>query len=113
MQVDCAAYGHDLAILKASATADRTNLPWHKSEAKKLLKQDIDDGKNRDMKPSELRGTRKEYEEFTLEVFRKHIHQDVDGRSKRAYRFAKKKKKKGSAVIQIDREAIASLRNQL
>jgi hypothetical protein len=77
--------------------ATKTNLPWHKSEAKKLLKQDIDDGKHLHMKPSELRGTRKEYEDFGLEVFRKHIHQDVDSRSKRAFRFAEKNKKKNRA----------------
>ena len=99
MQVDCEAYGHDRAILKTLATADPTNHPWHKSEAKKLLKQDIDEGKHLQMKPSELRGTRKEYEAFGLEVFRKHIHQDVDSRSKRSFRFAKKNKKKSRATV--------------
>jgi hypothetical protein len=41
MQVDCEAYGNDRAILKMSAATDPTKLPWHKSEAKKLLKQHV------------------------------------------------------------------------
>lgn len=40
--------------------------------AKELLKKDIAEMK---MKPKQLRATRKEYEDFTLGVFRQHIYQ--------------------------------------
>jgi hypothetical protein len=114
MQVDCEAYGHDRAILKTSATADQTtNLPWHKSEAKKLLIQDIDVGKHLQMKPSALRLTRKEYEDFKIDVFRKHIYQEIDSRTKRAYRFAKKNKKKSQDLLRIEKEAIAAIHNHV
>jgi hypothetical protein len=114
MQVDCEAYGHDRAILKTLATADQTtDVPWHKSEAKKLLKEDIDNGKHIQMKPSALRRTRKEYKDFKLDVFRKHVHQEIDSRSKRAYRFAKKNKKKSQDLLRVEREAIASIHNHV
>jgi hypothetical protein len=85
---------------------------WHKSEANELLKKDIDADKHLLMKPALLHRTRKEYEEFTLEVFRKRIYQEVDSRSKRAYRFEKKNKKKSQAIQGIEREAKASIHNQ-
>jgi hypothetical protein len=112
MQVDCEAYGHDLSVLKKSVTVDLTNLPWHKSEAKELLRKDIDDGKHLQMEPSALRSTREEYMGFTSEVFRKHIHQEVDSRSKRAFRFEKKSKKTSQAVLRIEKKTIASIHNQ-
>jgi hypothetical protein len=95
MLADCEAYGHDRALLvKLRAGKNpRGDIPWHKSEAKKLLKQDIDDGKHRQMKPESLHGTREEYQAFPLTTFRNHIYQEIDSRAKRAHRFAKKKKR--------------------
>jgi len=69
------------------------DIPWHKSEAKTLLKKDIDDGKHKEMKPEVLHGTREEYQAFPLKTFRNHIYQEVDSRAKRAHRYAKKKKR--------------------
>jgi hypothetical protein len=69
------------------------DIPWHKSEAKNLLKKDINDGRHKEMKPEVLHGTREEYQAFPLKTFWNHIYQEVDSRAKRAHRYAKKKKR--------------------
>ena len=69
------------------------DIPWHKSEAKNLLKKDINDGRHKEMKPEVLHGTREEYQAFPLKTFRNHIYQEVDSQAKRAHRYAKKKKR--------------------
>jgi hypothetical protein len=91
-----------------SATADLTDLPWQCRSEKSWA----ENRHRRRHAPSDeaplLRLTRKEYEEFTLEVFLKHIYQEVDSRSKRAYRFEKKRRiRRRAAVSRIEREAIA------
>ena len=95
MQDDCEAYGHDRAlwsVLRNLEPVGQRCLEWAESEAKHLLKQkDIDLGTQLMLTPSELCATRVEYQAFKLKVFRKHIYQEVDARSKRAARFAKKK----------------------
>jgi hypothetical protein len=94
MLADCEAYGHDQALLMTlRADNNPQDVPWHKSEAKTLLKQDIDDGRHKQMKPEAVHGMREEYQAFPLKTFRNHIHQEVDSRAKRAHRFAKKKKR--------------------
>ena len=52
---------------------------------------DLDEGAHLLLKPSDLYETREEYQAFKLKVFRKHLYQEQDTRSKRAARFAKKK----------------------
>jgi hypothetical protein len=71
MLADCKAYGHDQTLLMTLRADENTqDIPWHKkSEAKKLLKQDIDDGKHKQMKPEVLHGTRDEYQAFPLKTF--------------------------------------------
>lgn len=93
MHDDMLSYGHDLAIVNALRAANPNRKPrWRGSEAAKRLKEDVDKGKHLEMKPSTLHQTRPEYLVFDLDVFRKHIYQEVDSRPKRAYRFEKKKK---------------------
>jgi hypothetical protein len=58
---------------------------WDMSEAQRFLKLDVDDGKHCTMLPKELRMTREEYKVFSLDVFRKHIHQEVRSRKETAY----------------------------
>lgn len=90
---DSIAYGHDLARLMTLRAGDPpAKKPWHKSNAKRLLKQDVEDGKHELMKPAELYSTRVEYQEFDLETFRNHIYQERDGPEKLERRFARKKK---------------------
>jgi hypothetical protein len=94
MLSDCDAYGHDRSLLTTLQAGKNPNdIPWHKSEAKNLLKKDINDGRHKEMKPEVLHGTREEYQAFPLKTFRNHIYQEVDSRAKRAHRYAKKKKR--------------------
>jgi hypothetical protein len=59
---------------------------WQGSEAERLLKVDVSEKKNKEMHPQVLRGTRNEYQDYSLEVFRKHIHQEVrDQKLKKQY----------------------------
>jgi hypothetical protein len=51
------------------------NRNWYGSAAEELLEEDLAQGLYPDMKPSELYATRAEYQEFSLTVFRSHIHQ--------------------------------------
>ena len=91
MQIDCEYYGHDRALLKELRKNDPPiENDWFHSEARQLLKQDIDEGKHTRMKPSILYLEHPEYQDFAPDVFRKHIHQEVDERDSRAFRFAKK-----------------------
>ena len=91
MKDDCAAYEHDLQLLKKLRGNDPVNIPWHKSEANVLLKQDVKDSRHKDMKPIELYYSRPEYQHFDLTTFRNHIYQRVDEKAKRDSRYAKKK----------------------
>ena len=93
MHDDMLSYGHDLAIVNALRAANPNQKPrWRGSEAAKRLKEDVDKGKHLEMKHSTLHQTRPEYLVFDLDVFRKHIYQEIDSRPKRAYCFEKKKK---------------------
>jgi hypothetical protein len=71
---------------------------WPGSEAERLLKKDIDDGKHLIMKPSELYNDpeRKPYKAFTQDQFRKHIHQEVRSRRDSLYWIALKEKTKAA-----------------
>ena len=64
MQKDCEWFGHDLALLKTLRKNDPLPIQWHQSEARKLLKQDIDDGLHTTMKPSDLWASRPEFAEL-------------------------------------------------
>lgn len=50
---------------------------WHGSNAERLLKADIAAKTNESMTPKQMHCTRIEYQIYPLEVFRKHIHQEV------------------------------------
>lgn len=92
MQADCIAYGHDCAVLKDLRANDPPGpVPWHKSPARKLLKNDIDNNLHKQMQPKELHALRAEYKAFKLKVFRNHIYQEVDKRAKFEHRMKKKK----------------------
>ena len=92
MTQNLVAYAHDIAVVK-SRRRETDQVPWHRSPAYRLLKQDIDEGKHKKMRPRDLYRSRPEYfEHFELKVFRKHVYQEVDSRPKRAIRFEKKKK---------------------
>ena len=92
-ETDAAAYRHDRQLLLTLRANCPPVIEWHKSQAKYLLRQDIEDGKNKVMAPSELYSTRAEYQEFTLKVFRNHIYQEIKRIEKRkdGSRFTKRK----------------------
>lgn len=95
MQEDCEAYGSDRALLQGVPRAGPQNILWHESKARKLLKHDIDNDMHKFLRPSILHSTRAEYMVFSLEVFRNHIYQEVDSRSKRATRIVRKQNRSG------------------
>lgn len=51
---------------------------WNTHPAKHLLADDVKSGLAYELKPELLRHTRREYMEFTLHTFRKHIHQEKE-----------------------------------
>lgn len=89
---DVAIYARDIAFIKSQRNQN-TTVPWNRSAASKLLKQDITNGLHKTMRPAELYQTRSEYHNhFNLHEFRKHIYQEIDSRPKKDVRFQKKKK---------------------
>lgn len=106
----------DREMFPKKTTNHRGEPRWEGGKAEELLLKDMEDGKHLQMKPSELRATRQEYQEYPKQVFRKHIHQAKSARkfnqfcadmSKKKYaasdekaRIAKEKKEKaGSATV--------------
>ena len=67
---------------------------WDGSEAQQLLKLDIEMGRHKRLKPELLWVTRPQYQEFKLEKFRGHIHQQLRSTRETNYWIVKKKKKK-------------------
>jgi hypothetical protein len=93
MQHDCEAYGHDLGVVKALRSDEEAGsrpLSWHLSDARKLLKVDMVEGKHKQLKPKALWLSRTEYQVFALEPFRKAIHSADDKEAKRMFRMEKK-----------------------
>ena len=84
---------------KAAWRHDRQEHPidwekrWQGTSAATWLKRDIDDNLHKSMTPKQLHATRSEYQAFSLEVFRKHIHQEQRSRIEGAYWIALKKAK--------------------
>lgn len=96
---DLAGYLHDMTIhTLAKDLADE----WHGSEAEELLRQAVKAGLKNDLKPRDLYSKRKEYQEFGLETFRKHIYQEERGTKESNYWLVKKtkKEKKKQAKLQ-------------
>jgi hypothetical protein len=65
--------------------------PWEKSEAKRLLRKDIQEKKHKNIKPKQLWETQPEYMMFTRKGFGKHIEQEGLGHRGRSYWMHKKK----------------------
>ena len=84
MKDNCKAYGHDRSIVN-STTIDHSIIPWHRSEAKNLLCNDVKDGLHKTMKPSVLCVTRDEYKVRDSKVFRNQIYQECIREEKKAF----------------------------
>ena len=59
------------------------------SLAQALLKKDINNNKHKTLTPKQLHNSKDKYKEFKLEVFCKHIHQEVNTRKYIAHCKAK------------------------
>ena len=70
---DEADFQHDMALIY-DKTCKETTPVWHTHPAKTLLKMDVENGIASAMKPRELRGTRKEYQDFSVVKFCKEVH---------------------------------------
>ena len=80
------ALARDRQIYPKASHNHRGEPRWEGSEAERLLRLDMDDGKDKSMKPIGLYQSRKEYNEnYPLDVFRKHIDQEQRRRKMLAY----------------------------
>jgi hypothetical protein len=91
---DSAALANDEKIYPRPATAAAGYPRWDRSDAERLLKVDVDKGKHAQMTPQKLRACETAYEEFPLEVFRKHIYQETRSRKDTAYWMDRREKSK-------------------
>ena len=73
---ESAAFEHDMITLPPLEKTSRGYPFWHKHRASELLKEDETSGAAKRMKPKQLWMSRKEYQDFPLSVFRKHIYQE-------------------------------------
>lgn len=74
LQIEYEAYLSDMEKLPRNQVTSRGYPFWDTHEASKLLEEDEESGKAKMMKPMELWKSRKEYQNFPLILFRKHIH---------------------------------------
>lgn len=90
---DSAALAHDRRIYPKKTNNHRGEPRWEGSEAERLLKLDIDEGKNMSLIPIDLYNSQNEYKKYPLKVFRKHIDQEERRRKYVAHCRARAKKK--------------------
>jgi hypothetical protein len=107
--VNNAAFANDLRLQRLRPPPAATTAPrWDGSVAQRLLKIDVDAGNHIPCTPCQLWNTHpnaEHYKVFALEVFRKHIHQEVRSRTESSYwlhRGAKKKKKTAADYVIVD-----------
>lgn len=67
---------------------------WEGSEAQKLLKMDIERKRHTRMAPKLLWKSRPEYQKFSSDKFRGHIHQELRSHRETLYWIVKRKKQK-------------------
>ena len=72
-----AAFEHDRLLFPPPTHNQRGEPRWHGSQAESLLKHDVAEKRHETMAPQLLHKTRIEYMDYPLDVFRKHIHQEV------------------------------------
>jgi hypothetical protein len=79
-EIDRMALAHDRLLYPEKEVNSHGEPRWDKSEAQRLLVIDIDEEKHEYMSPMEMYNERIEYQEYSLEVFRGHIYQEVERR---------------------------------
>jgi hypothetical protein len=86
-------------LLRDKVTVESKELyypPWEKSEAKRLLRKDVQDKKHENTKPKQLWESQPAYMMFDRKVFYKHIYQEKLSQGQRSYWMHKKKLKQDS-----------------
>jgi hypothetical protein len=91
---DNAAIEHHLLHFPRPQLTNRNYPFWDTSSAMTLLAEDINEGLHQQMTPSQLRNTQPEYQEFPLDVFRRHIHQEKRRRIQSNFALFKKEQKR-------------------
>jgi hypothetical protein len=91
---DSAALAHDRRIRPLPVQTCQGYPRWAGSDAQRFIKKDIDEGLTNSMKPSELSGTRLEYQAFPLQGFRSHISQDKRAGCRESGYWMKERQKK-------------------
>lgn len=115
---DTEAHGHDLFVMRQVFEKDppkaRKCPLWHTSEAKTILKEDIEAGVHKQKTPMQMchDPNGPAYRQFPLKVFRKHIHQEVDDKAKKAHRFDKKKTRSKFRETAQNQESLVILEAQ-
>ncbi len=102
---DQAAFEKERALFPRNPTTKGGNPFWDRHDAQRLMVEDVKAGRTVQMKPSVLRDTRVEYQDFPLEVFRNHIYQEERKEREAVYwqkkRNDKAKKKHDKEVRQL------------
>ena len=96
---------HDQNLYPFSSRNSSFTYPrWEGSEAERKLKLDISLGRHKEVKPKVLQQSRDAYKVFPLEIFRKHIHQEVRAKMESSYWLKKKELKRLKKQKKIAKE---------
>lgn len=79
-QEDTAALKKDRLLHPRPKTNHRGEPEWNESDAKTLLELDVDNNLHLKWQPQELWASRLQYQEFFLDTFRGHLHQELHTR---------------------------------
>jgi c-di-AMP phosphodiesterase-like protein len=91
---DAAAFTHDKALFAVLKVNSKPYPIWQGSSAARLLKKHVADKLHEVMKPKLMWTTFAEYQEYPLDVFRKHVYdQSIRKDKERSYWLNKAKKK--------------------
>ena len=77
---------------------------WDGSEAQALLKMDVKDDFHLHFSPVELWSSRSEYQEFPIEIFSPHVHQEKRAKLESNYWLVKKWKKSKKLVAEMEEQ---------
>ena len=100
-ELDVACLAHDRDIFPAPTVDTKGNPMWQNSLAQELLREDLEAGKHKEMKPRVLYETRAAYNEFyDLDFFRERIYQEIKAKKHKVYIKEKMKKKKSKTKNQ-------------
>ena len=83
-------FERDMARFPRGEFTSRGKLFWDSHRANEILKQDLDVGKLKSMRPKDLWLTRPEYRDFDSDDFCKYVHQELRARREKPYWIPKR-----------------------